>query len=177
MGALCGRGVCAHLRWPRKVTLSLGEEGGLSEWPMGRRWQRGQEPRPGLRAHWAHVALSRHQCPLKMTHPAQQMRKQVSCLKRPSSAFCYFFPEMKALVTVLDIHRALHYCLVMTPGFHEIQKRLSPLTGHLRRVKTPPCTTWLRTKGSGELCGALRRVPTALSSFCLPCALSQILES
>lgn len=55
------------------------------------------------------------------------------------SAFCYFFPEMKsALVTVLDIHRALHYCLVVTPGFLMKFRSVfsSPLTGHLRRVKT-----------------------------------------
>lgn len=57
-------------------TLSWERRAGLSEWPMGRRWQRGCEPRPGLRgAHWAHVALSRHQCP-EMTHPAQQMRNR-----------------------------------------------------------------------------------------------------
>lgn len=167
--ALCGRGVCAHLRWPRRGRPSPGRGGRDS---VSGRWAgdgRGAVS-PGLGSGartgrmWPSADIS---APKRRTLHSK-CETVVLSKKTLCSAFCYFFPEMKsALVTVLDIHRALRYCLVMTPGFlMKLQKRLfvSP-----HRSSPPcqdsPCTTWLRTKGSGELCGARGRAPTTSSSF------------
>ena len=152
----------------------LGERrAGLSEWLVGRRWQRGCEPRPGLQGTAPGARGSQQTLVPRDGASCPTNTKQVSCLKK-SYALLFFFLEMKsALVTVLNIYKTLRYCFLMASGFlMKLQKCLfvSPPRSS-PPCQDSPCTTWLRTKGSGELCGARSRAPTSSSSSAphVPC--------
>lgn len=127
-GALCGRDVCAHLRWPQWGRPSPGgEESGTQRVADGQEMAGAVSPGLGSGAGAGRTWPSANISAPKRRALHNKCRAGVLPKKIFCSAFLlFFFPEMRsALVTVLDIYKTLRYRTVTTSGFPmKLQMRL-----------------------------------------------------